>query len=560
MQSKRVTYLMGVLVILILGFVTKPFWETHLESPANPASTTISRPTPPIPLTGNNSIADAKVTQNEHGQWFVDFSYFYTGAPLNAIVLLDYRTSSDPKKFESLPQGNDVLLAKRGHHQARREIFRPAVNAAVTASGIRVRLLHPHSQNSDLAEQIVPVEISWPDEQTAQILQDLRTQTPDEYLATAVGLIDAGTKSGLAQARRRLDYLLQKQPQFHPGYLELARVTMKTNWGPEGLRQAESYIDAARKLSPEDPNVWILQGYVYTYQGRYKEAESLFAASSKTETPNLWLWTNWGELFKLQGKLPQAIQMFQKALDQPPPGNTYDKARHQAYWHLLDLFLQQSKWEQSEALHEQRFREYPSNTCFGLELARFMVMRRGNAARAIEIGTQLETRNCSSFDVKETLGLAHYLQWVNAPAAEQDLLLNRARIYFPTSARLTYMLASSEYTEKALKRLLSAGEAIDQTDNQKMTALAYAMSNKKHDIAGRLLKLRARPDIPVGATDVPLALMPVIEEDYPGIKLMRQFGVDYAKIKYQNMTAIEHAKRMGNRKLLEAVADAGQHL
>lgn len=150
MQSKRVTYLMGVLVILISGFVTKPFWETHLENPANPASTTISRPTPPIPLTGSNSIADAKVTQNENGQWFVDFSYFYTGAPLNAIVLLDYRTSSDPKKFESLPQGNDVLLAKHGHHQARREIFRPAVNAAVTASGIRVRLLHPHSQNSDL--------------------------------------------------------------------------------------------------------------------------------------------------------------------------------------------------------------------------------------------------------------------------------------------------------------------------------------------------------------------------------------------------------------------------
>lgn len=549
MQSKRAVFLLCILVTLIFIFVGKQGWETYQAQGIAPAP--VTNPPPRHPLAGTNSLTNARVERDASGQWFLSFDYFYTGDPAYAalnIELASHQFTHGP----SIDVAN--LTARPGAHTVRHEIRRPGVEKAITTHSVQASLLTgPLPKRVTLATQTVAVDITWPDLQTAQILDELRTQSSEKFLEVTVSLIDEGSQVNLGKATQRLDFLLKKQPDLPSAYLELARVAMKTNWGPEGLRQAESYIDTARKLAPEDPNVWILLGYVYTYQGRYKEAEPLFVASSKTDTPNLWLWTNWGELFKLQGKLRQATQMFQKALDHPPPGNTYDRARHQAYWHLLDLLKQQGNWAQAEALHEQRFREYPSDICFGSELARFMVIARGNATRAIEIGTHLEAVSCQSFDIKETLGLAHYLLWVNAPATEQDPLLNRARIYFPAGTRLIYMLASSEHTEKVLKRLISARETIDQMDNEKMTALAYAMSNKEHDIARRLLKLRARPDISIGAADVPLALIPVIDSDYAGIKLMREFGVDYTKVKYQNMTAFDHARRIGDRKLLEVL-------
>lgn len=336
---------------------------------------------------------------------------------------------------------------------------------------------------------------------------------------------------------------------------------MKTNWGPEGLRQAETYIDAARKLAADDPNVWILQGYVYAYQGRHKEAEPLFVAANKTDTSNLWLWTNWGELRLLQGKVPQAIEMFRKAIDVPPPGNTYDRARQHAYWQLFKILDKKSQLDLAESLYEKRYADYSSVACYGAEFAQFMLMNRGNVARTVELASQPALATCEEPNPKEILGMAHYASWAAAPVTEQAELLTRARVIFPSSTRLIYQLASSDHTVKTLKALQGSGESIDQLDNRKINALAYALSNRDHDTARRLLRLQARTNLAIGATDIPMALIPVIGEDYAGIKLLRQFGVDYTHIKYQDTTAIDHAKRIGNRKLLEAVGgQQGQRL
>lgn len=260
-----------------------------------------------------------------------------------------------------------------------------------------------------------------------------------------------------------------------------------------------------------------------------------------------------GELFNLQGKTTPAIQMFQKAIDQPPPGNTYDRARHKAYWELLSILKKQKKPDQVEALYKRRFQDYGSVACYGVEYARFLLMERGNAAAAIELANQPALAQCSDPNTKDVLGLAHYVAWAAATATERPELLNRARVYFPSGTDLIYQLAGSDRSLPALKELLANGESIDQVDNRKMTALAYALSNKDHDTAVRLLKLRGRPDFQVGDAGLPVALLPVIAEDYLGIRLMRQFGVDYAKIKYQDFTALDHARRTGNRKLLEAL-------
>ena len=563
MHSKRTTFLTAFLVVLVLVYLSKHAWDTYQEWQSSPAQASQHQP----PLPGKNSVSNLEASRDEHGQWFVSFDYFFTGTPSNTRLTIELLGGQgDQKLLGIFPQDTPNPLAQRGAHRFKQKLSKTVGYEAATSTSIRVRMfsfvtqtINERSQTTpvDLAVQQLPLEINWPDHATALILNDLRTKTPEDFLATAIELIDKGQAPGVAQARQRIDHLLQKHPQLHSAYLELARVAMKTNWGPEGLRQAETYIDAARKLAPDDPNVWILQGYVYAYQGRYKEAEPLFIAASKTATSNLWLWTNWGELSLLQGKVPQATDRFRKAVDAPPPGNTYDQARKHAYWQLFKILDKKSQLDLAESLYEKRYADYNSVACYGAELAQFMLMKRGNAARAAELAGQAALATCEEPDPKEILGMAHYASWVEAPATEKAERLNRARVVFPSGTRLIYMLAGSDHTVKALKALQSGGESIDQLDNHKMNALAYALSNKDHDTARRLLRLQARTNLDIGAAAIPMALIPVIAEDYLGIKLLRQFGVDYTKVRYQNMTAIDHAKRIDNRKLLEAL-DANQ--
>jgi Tfp pilus assembly protein PilF len=75
---------------------------------------------------------------------------------------------------------------------------------------------------------------------------------------------------------------------------------MKSNWGPEGLRQAENLLHSALQINPASVNAQVLLGYVYAHQGRSQATETLFKEASRIETKNLWLWTNWGEMYAMQ--------------------------------------------------------------------------------------------------------------------------------------------------------------------------------------------------------------------------------------------------------------------
>lgn len=93
----------------------------------------------------------------------------------------------------------------------------------------------------------------------------------------------------------------------------------------------------------------------------------------------------------------------------------------------------------------------------------------------------------------------------------------------PGGPRVLYQLAASERTVAAVQPLKATGEAIDPLDNRKFNALAYALERRDLEAARRLLRL------------------------------MRQFKVDDSKLRFQGSTAIDHAKRMGDRRLLEAL-------
>lgn len=66
----------------------------------------------------------------------------------------------------------------------------------------------------------------------------------------------------------------------------------------------------------------------------------------------------------------------------------------------------------------------------------------------------------------------------------------------------------------------------------------------------------ARPDLPVGSDDMPLALVALVEGDAEAVRLLQHFGVDYSKLSYQGVSAREIAKATGHSDLLELGAKA----
>jgi hypothetical protein len=160
---------------------------------------------------------------------------------------------------------------------------------------------------------------------------------------------------------------------------------------------------------------------------------------------------------------------------------------------------------------------------------------------------------CGTSEGREALGLGYYVAWATATGPQRDESLHQARVFFPAGPGLLYQLAASERTVAAAQQLKLTGEAIDQLDNRGFNALAYALERNDWPAARRLLKLGARTDTPVGNEKIPVALLPVITSNVDGVRVMQQFGVDYSKLRFRGMTAIDHAKRVGDRRLLEAL-------
>jgi hypothetical protein len=52
---------------------------------------------------------------------------------------------------------------------------------------------------------------------------------------------------------------------------------------------------------------------------------------------------------------------------------------------------------------------------------------------------------------------------------------------------------------------------------------------------------------------MPAALIPVLARDLQGVKLLRRSGVDYSKLKFRGITALDYAKQSGDRELIDAL-------
>ena len=543
MSSRRPTILTGILLALLFGYL----YREHFSA----------QPAEPPPLAGKNSVSGLEVKQRADGVWIADFDYFYTGEPRPAQLKIELVPPPpgpiDPLEFR--PTDTYLWMAERGAHHVSSRISYPG--SEISTREVTSTLRNPRAGYAMIASQRIEKVINWPDALTFGRTQQMAHSSPKQNLGRAITLIDSGSEAELNEAKAILEGLIGQNPQFDAGYVELARIAMKSNWSEEGLHQAESLLASALQIRPDSADAKILLGYVYSHQKRFAKAEALFADAAASNPRNLWLWENWGELLVMEGKPDQAIAKYREAIAHQMPHGTNDRARAEAYTHLLALLEQRKDLDAMEALYKQRVAEFGPGACYSADYARFLLQVRGDTQGAIDMARGALNLNCADSGARQILGLAEYVKWAEASGTDRAEALNQARIYLPAGAMPLYLLAMSDRTIRAAKQLIAAGEQLDQKDNNKLTALAFALKNRDLAAAKRLLALGARSDIPVGYGDVPVALMPVMEGDLQAIRIMQQYGVDYSKLRYRGATAFDFAKQSGNSALLKALGDKG---
>jgi tetratricopeptide (TPR) repeat protein len=543
-------------IAFVAGVVFSAAWSTP-QAQGQPAAT--SAPT------SANSLSDIAVERSADGRWMAKFTYAWDGAAPPGLIRIELAPGGPaaPMMGQSRMPGvaraggvpdpaSAFMPAQPGRHQASVEITRPVhTRAALVTTEMTIEL---RSRDQVLVRQRLDQRIEWPDLDSWFFDRQWAGKTNDDILHAAIYNINAVQDAGaLREARKLLERVLQRDPKCDQCHLEFARIAMKSNWGPEGLRQAESYIASARQIKPDSANAKILLGYVYVHQGRLADAEFLFADAARSDPPNNWLWANWGELLLKQRKLELAIAKYREALRRPAVGIPFDYARLEAFDRLLTIYEQRQNIAGVGELLKQRSEESSPGSCDAESYARFLILRVGDAALARQVMDREMTMGCTLDSARQVLGLAYYVDWSKSSDPPKDELLHKARVYFPPSVTLVELLASSDKTLGTLRLLIKRGEAVDQVDNQGVNALARAVDHGDGETVMRLLQVGASPQARVGAAAVPVALLPVLAGNVDMIRLFRRAGVDYAKVQFQGGTAIEIARKTGDRRIIDAL-------
>jgi tetratricopeptide (TPR) repeat protein len=483
-----------------------------------------------------NSVSGISVRPAGDNDWLLDFDYSYTGEPSGAVFRIEVTPLAGSGTGAFINPFKQLYPPQPGVHHVATALDYPGEG---TSGQIIVAITTGLPEGKVLATQRIDQTTRWPtqDERDFEIAYDL---------------IDNGSLDAIRQARPILERLVAKNPKFDGAYVELARIAMATNWGPEGLHQAETLLDSARELAPDSANAKILLGYVYAHQTRYEEAEALFVDAARSNPPNRWLWTNWGELLEMRGDADAALAKYREAIRPNKSLHNY-RAIEAAYAGLLKLLEARNDIDGMEAAYKQRDADLGQRRCYSGDYARFKLTVRHDAQGAIDLARATLNLNCEDSSSRQVLGLASYMKWAEGGGTESIEALNQARIFLPPGPMTLCLLASSDSTLPAAKKLIAGGEGVDQKDNQLMTALAHALEMDKLDAAERLLRLGASPETPVGLEAMPVALLPVLDGNVHAIRIMQRAGVDYSKLRYRGVTALDIAKQIGDTDLLAAL-------
>jgi tetratricopeptide (TPR) repeat protein len=537
LKEKRTIALLAVLLMLVAGVVLRPHLEALFSKPAG---------TELRVLPGENKITGVQVLLGKDGLHTARVEYFYRGDQGPSIWL---GIQTDARKGTQWSGGGGKSVAP-GQGVVDIEMLRPNDEKVLVTRKVSAAM-GPFS--NPLVVHTIDHVIEWPDTATYFANRALAGKTSEQLYEEAVRLIDEGSSRGVVSARQMLEKILLKEPGYAPAQIEMARVAMKTNWGPEGLRQAEQYLDAVLATDAANANAQVLRGYVHVHQKRYKDAEADFINAAAARTKNLWLWANWGQMLELQGKDEAAIEKYREAVAGERSYDTYDRARLEAYRHLFALLDKRKRFDEIDTLHQRRVAEFSKMPCLRIEHAMYRLSRQAEPTEVVTMAAAAMEGGCSDSHARATLGAAHYVAWAGQQGEVAAKSLAQAQVFLPEGPWLFYTLAGNDATAKIIPRLVAKGTPINIKDNEKFNALAHALGRGDLDVAKRLMRLGSRPTELVGEDPYPAAFIPLMNQDLAGVNLMQAQGVNYAKLKWRGVTGLEIAKRMPNAEILKSL-------
>lgn len=183
----------------------------------------------------------------------------------------------------------------------------------------------------------------------------------------------------------------------------------------------------------------------------------------------------------------------------------------------------------------------------------FLTTAKGDLIGGVERAQSALTNGCNRDVARQALGLAQYYVWSGLEGDAAQAERTKARVSFPEGATLLFELARHERGVPVIKKLVSNGLSLDQADNSGMTAFALALSEKNHAAARRLLRLGCNVNTKAVYGEYPVVLIPVMNRDIEGIKILRDHGIDFSKVKLGGTTALEMARQFGDAATLRAM-------
>lgn len=542
MKKHRTTLLMTVLLCLAGYYVYQT--QAPVQSYARTSTQQQQKP-----LDGENRLRIVSVKPGKYGEYKVAVEYRFRGGEKGAIRAYSLVRADAPRPERVWGTG---LL--RGEHKFDVRLGRDPTNGfAHSTRFVRVEM-YAFPNNRVIASSDIEYPIDWPRRNFPSTAAEDMAKDVHTLYREAVSEIDYGNKHTLDNARKKLEIILGKDPKFVPAYPEMARYHMKTNWGPEGMRQGERLLETGLAIDPNHASSYVLLGYVYAHQRRYQKAEEAFRKASEIGTDNLWLWANWGELRLMQGKLEESIAMYRKAINAERPYNTYDRAQTDAYRHLINIYTLNRNIAAADALYLKRIEEFPRDKCYPYYYARFRERHFDDADVVLTYAKKALTAGCSEASgVRQVMGIGYYLKWAAAEAPEaRQSYLTQARLYFPEGPMLIYSLAQADRTAPVIERLVSEGISVDVSDNDGLTALAYAIRDDDFDALKRLIDMGGDPNAAIGREKLPLLAVAVLSGSEKSVTYLVARGAD-VNAQVGGVSIVELAESMGYPKIVEAL-------
>lgn len=381
----------------------------------------------------------------------------------------------------------------------------------------------------------------------------------DEKYHTAYQLIDSNSRSNVREAKVLLDEIILEEPEYALAYLEIARYHMKVakNLDQEALAKAERSILVAKGLAPENPDVRVLLGYVYTKQERYEAAEKEYESAAKQGTDNLWLQANWGLNYQRQGERDKAVEQYLLVAEAPRKHDRNDRPKKWVHRRLSGMLIAEGEYIKADKIIANYARDFPEDRCAFAEQAEVRVLYLNDPDGSINSYMNSRDRGCRKYNA--VLSLAYYSKWKKQLAAgdKDDARKSflRAEAVSPDTYELMYELARSDVMSGMIDALKKQGRDIDAVSPKGRSALVRHIINGDIAATERLLKAGADPDITDGQSGLTPLMISVFSANYDMVKLLLSYTLDVDVRFPDGQTLQAWAKSMGLEDVAKLLQD-----